>query len=152
VFNQSKELWAGLEDYLLDIAATTEPRMTVFTAPVLAANDPPYRGIRLPRFFWKIAVWLRGNVLAATGYWLSQDELLPAVLATEFPELAWVDEVEPGGYRTYQVPIPFIFQQTGIVSPGLLAADVLAGTGQPDRYGSYPYLDLLTSYSDIRLG
>ena len=59
VLNQSKELWAGLEDYLLDHAATYDQRLAVFTGPVLEASDPVYRGVQIPLRFYKIAAWLQ---------------------------------------------------------------------------------------------
>ena len=40
-------------------------RVSVFTAPVLEHDDPPYRGVRLPRRFWKVAAW----VTAADSRW-----------------------------------------------------------------------------------
>src|SRR6478736_2527135 len=51
-FNQSKELWLGLEDHVLAYAEATYQRLSVFTAPVLGDDDPPYRGIRIPLRFW----------------------------------------------------------------------------------------------------
>ena len=60
-FNQSKELWLGLEDHVLGHARVHRQRLSVFTAPVLAAGDPPYRGIRVPLRFWKIAAWNAGD-------------------------------------------------------------------------------------------
>ena len=45
-FQQS--LWAELEDYLLNSADTQGFRASVFTGPVFAPEDPPYRGVRLP--------------------------------------------------------------------------------------------------------
>lgn len=42
MFNPGNELWAGLEDYLLEHAANYERRLTVFTGPVLATDDPIY--------------------------------------------------------------------------------------------------------------
>jgi endonuclease G len=48
-FNQSKDLWLGLEDHVLAYADATGQRVTVITAPVLAPDDPPYRGILVPR-------------------------------------------------------------------------------------------------------
>ncbi|MFC5931625.1 DNA/RNA non-specific endonuclease [Cryobacterium melibiosiphilum] len=39
-FNQSKELWLGLEDHVLTCARTNGNRISVFTAPVLSAQDP----------------------------------------------------------------------------------------------------------------
>ncbi|WP_454555619.1 DNA/RNA non-specific endonuclease [Geodermatophilus nigrescens] len=56
-FNQSDQLWLGLETYLLAHAATYDSRLIVFTGPVLAAGDPPYRGVQIPLRFFKVAVF-----------------------------------------------------------------------------------------------
>jgi len=56
-FNQSKQLWLGLEDHILTYARTNRNRISVFTAPVLSAQDPIYRGVKIPQAFWKIAAW-----------------------------------------------------------------------------------------------
>src|SRR3954468_21057535 len=71
-FNQGVELWNGLENYLLDNAATYARRLVVLTGPVLAAGDPAYRGIQIPRLFYKVAAFLDRDELAATGYVLDQ--------------------------------------------------------------------------------
>jgi len=47
-FNRSQLRWAGLEDYILEHAENLDFRVTVFTGPVLAADDAPYRGVQLP--------------------------------------------------------------------------------------------------------
>jgi endonuclease G len=56
-FNQSKQLWLGLEDHVLTYARTNGNRISVFTAPVLSIQDPIYRGVKIPQAFWKIAAW-----------------------------------------------------------------------------------------------
>nr|BFF13073.1 hypothetical protein GCM10025699_43760 [Microbacterium flavescens] len=56
-FNQSDELWLGLEDHVLAYAEAWRQRISVLTAPVLSPDDAPYRGIRIPRSFVKIAAW-----------------------------------------------------------------------------------------------
>ncbi|WP_341476135.1 MULTISPECIES: DNA/RNA non-specific endonuclease [Cryobacterium] len=56
-FNQSKELWLGLEDHVLTYAHTNKNRISVFTAPVLFEEDPVYRGVRVLQLFWKVAAW-----------------------------------------------------------------------------------------------
>ena len=68
-------LWAGLEDYVLDHARTYRQRLCVFTGPVLAADDPPYRGVQIPRRFYKIAAWATG---AADGPERARRHGLPA--------------------------------------------------------------------------
>jgi endonuclease G len=122
LFNQGELLWAGLEDYILDHARAQGQRLSVFTAPVLAADDPLYRGIQVPRRFWKIAAWAtespaEGRVLAATGYLLDQSEVLDPVLqaSAELPPL--------GAYLTYQVPLVDLATLTGLELGPLLAAD-----------------------------
>lgn len=127
-FNQSKELWLGLEDHVLEYAETTDQRVSVFTAPVLADDDPPYRGIRIPLRFWKIAAWQSPAGLAATGFILDQSDLVDTsegVLAA--PPL--------GAFRTFQAPITDIAAMTGIDFGDLPDADVLAArTVRPDAW------------------
>lgn len=122
-FNQSKELWLGLEDHVLAFAETTDERLSVFTAPVFADDDPPYRGIRVPRRFFKVAAWAtdggRMPRLAAAGFVLDQTELIDlgqGVLAV--PSL--------GAFRTFQVPIADIEELAGVDLGALVEADVLA--------------------------
>ena len=140
-FNQSKELWLGLEDHVLLYADTNDSRMSVFTAPVLAPDDPRYRGTRIPRRFWKVAAWADGErMLAAAGFVLDQTELLEldeGVLAV--PPL--------GGYRTFQVPIVDIGALAGIEFGPLIAADVL-GSGPTAVRGDWVEL---REPSDIRV-
>lgn len=117
-FNQSKELWLGLEDHVLAYAESTDQRISVFTAPVLGDDDPPYRGIRIPLQFWKVAAWQSGDGLAAAGFVLDQSELVDTaegMLAA--PPL--------GAFRTFQVPIAEIARAAGIDLGPLTDADVL---------------------------
>ncbi|SEO08226.1 endonuclease G [Cryobacterium luteum] len=71
-FNQSKQLWLGLEDHVLTYARTNGNRISVFTAPVLSAQDPIYRGVKIPQAFWKMAAWTTttedSTVLHAAGF------------------------------------------------------------------------------------
>ena len=118
-FNQSKELWLGLEDHVLAYAETTDRRMSVFTAPVLAESDPPYRGIRVPLHFWKVAAWRGPDGLASAGFVLDQSDLVD----TREEKLA----VPPlGAFRTFQVPVADIAALTAIDFGALADADVLA--------------------------
>jgi len=128
-FNQSKELWLGLEDHVLEHARAYRQRLSVFTAPVLGDGDPSYRGIRVPLRFWKIAAWNSngdatgtsdGGSLAAVGFVVDQASLVDTGAVRE-PALA---EAPPlGPFRTFQVPIADIAAATGLVMPDLVAAD-----------------------------
>lgn len=119
-FNQSTELWLGLEDHVLHYADAQRLRLAVFTAPVLAADDPPYRGIQVPRRFWKVAAWNANGVLAAAGFVLDQSELIDVTVdqAVAVPPL--------GGFRTFQVPLVEIETLAAVDLGPLVAADVTA--------------------------
>ncbi|MBT1635277.1 DNA/RNA non-specific endonuclease [Clavibacter michiganensis] len=120
-FNQSKELWLGLEDFVLDNADLGDRRMTVFTGPVFSDDDPVYRGVRIPLMFWKIAAWVSGDRLAATAYLLDQAPQLGDLDRT----IATADAPELGPYRTYQVAVSEIGALTGLDVAQLAAADRL---------------------------
>ena len=115
-------MWAGLEDYLLEHAATYDERLCVFTGPVLEPADPVYRGVRIPLRFYKIAAWLQRGKIAATGYILDQIELVQPILSA-----ALRDDGEPlGAFKTFQVPVQDIATLTGLSMPTLVVADVFA--------------------------
>ncbi len=125
-FNQSKELWLGLEDHVLEHARVHRQRLSVFTAPVLAAGDPPYRGIRVPLRFWKIAAWNTGDdELAAVGFVVDQ---APFVDTTRVLEPVPDEAPALGPFRTFQVPIGDIAALTRLAMPELIAADRMPTT------------------------
>ncbi|WP_218830205.1 DNA/RNA non-specific endonuclease [Rhodococcus sp. 14-2470-1a] len=78
--NQSKTLWLGLEDYVLEHARQYGQRLSVFSGCIFAADDPVYRGVAIPRRFFKIAAWEQESELAATGYVLDQTPSLGPIL------------------------------------------------------------------------
>ncbi|MFC5931657.1 DNA/RNA non-specific endonuclease [Cryobacterium melibiosiphilum] len=133
-FNQSKQLWLGLEDHVLTYARTNGNRISVFTAPVLSAQDPIYRGVKIPQAFWKIAAWTTttegSTVLHAAGFVLDQSPQLEDLdLDTvRAPALMYGTPPPLGPYRTYQVPIVDIVDLTGLTLTALSEADVYAPT------------------------
>ncbi|WP_157000954.1 DNA/RNA non-specific endonuclease [Agromyces laixinhei] len=124
-FNQSKELWLGLEDHVLAHAETYRLRLSVFTAPVLAGADPPYRGIRVPLRFWKVVAWNDGGALATTAFVVDQ---APLVDTAETVAPARGDAPPLGPFRTFQVPVSDVAALTALVMPELVAADVMPPT------------------------
>ncbi|KQR40066.1 DNA/RNA non-specific endonuclease [Microbacterium sp. Leaf159] len=117
-FNQSKELWLGLEDHVIEYAEATDQRLSVFTAPVLADDDPAYRGIRIPLRFWKVATWQGPDGLASAGFVLDQSELVETADGLfAVPPL--------GAFRTFQVPVTEVARITGVDLGVLVDSDVL---------------------------
>ena len=72
-------IWLGLEDYALDNAKRDEMKISVFTGPYFADDDPEIYGVQVPRAFWKIIAFVHDETrrLCATGYEMSQEKNLP---------------------------------------------------------------------------
>ena len=145
-FNQSKELWLGLEDHVLEYARANRNRISVFTAPVLGDDDPLYRGVGIPQLFWKIAAWATASdtgqaghsdeadeasdariELRAAGFLLDQRPQLSDIDLDEARALALANDAPPplGPFRTFQVPIADITEVTGLDLGALIGADAL---------------------------
>ncbi|GAB7193634.1 hypothetical protein NUM3379_43440 [Kineococcus sp. NUM-3379] len=118
-FNQSGELWLGLEDHVLDHAATYDRRLVVVTGPVLADDDPEYRGVLLPRRFFKVVAHLRAGregELAAAAFVLDQSPLVAGLVrARRVPDLP--------PFRTFQVPVRDVAALSGLDLGPLAGAD-----------------------------
>lgn len=149
-FNQSDELWLGLEDHVLAYAEAWRQRISVLTAPVLSPDDAPYRGIRIPRSFVKIAAWATpGGALRTAGFVLDQSSELDGVeLEAAFARAHEAGDPPPlGPFRTYQVPVRDIARLTGLELAQLAEADSLQTVPtveQPDglRDGWVPLTDV----------
>jgi endonuclease G len=153
-FNQSQELWNGLEDHVLTYAQAHERRVVVHTGTVLAGDDPVYRGVGIPRQFWKIAAWARPSwdvpehearrgalpgapagepgitlvrTLEAAAFVLDQTPQLDDAQLRAATALALAEGEAPplGPFRTYQVPVAEVARLTGLDLGPLVAADVL---------------------------
>jgi DNA/RNA endonuclease G (NUC1) len=102
VFNAG--VWLGLEDYALDHTREDNMRISVFTGPFLANNDPVRDGVAIPRRFWKVIVFVHDETgeLCATGYTMSQEKFLRD------------EEFVFGAHETAQVSVRSIEQGAGV--------------------------------------
>ncbi|WP_344320805.1 DNA/RNA non-specific endonuclease [Streptomyces macrosporus] len=148
VFNQGKRLWLGLEDFLLDHAERFDRKLTVFTGPVLEDSDPPYRGIKVPLRFWKVAAFVQDGELASTAYVLDQSPDLSRDAADRaLAEAARAGNPPPlGAFRTFQVPVADVAEITGLDLGPLPEADLLPSDVRAARRWT-----LLESHDDIAL-
>ena len=143
----------GLEDHVLDYASAHEQKISVFTGPVLADDDVVYRGIRIPRRFWKIAAWIAVDGTAApelrsAGFLLDQGPSLDAI-DLGLRDVAGGETPPPlGPFLTFQVPVSDIGAITGLDVDLLADADrydVVATGRAAERW------NLLTDSGQIRL-
>jgi endonuclease G len=117
-FNAGQTLWLGLEDFVLNNAENHDLSVSVFTGPVLADDDDRYRGVQLPRQFWKVVAMVKASgELSVTGYLLSQ--------ATLIDELPGEEAFSYGAYRTFQVTVRRIAELTGLGMEPHIAGDPL---------------------------
>jgi endonuclease G, mitochondrial len=154
-FNQGRELWLGLEEYLQEHASGFDRKLAVFAGPVLDPADPPYRGIQLPLRFWKVVAFLQDGELASTGYVLDQTPLVDDLEAA-IEEAAAAGEIPPlGPFRTFQVPIADIAALAGVGLDQLTAVDRI-GTAAAEEEPPSPGQTAggwvrLSSLDDVRL-
>ena len=121
----NQRVWLELEDYLLDNANNKDLKISVFTGPIFSVRDIEYRGIKIPEEFWKVVAMVNSSTgnLHATGYILSQRRFL--------------DDLEFlfGSFKTYQVPISLIEEETGLSFDNLKDFDPI---GDTEGFGYYP--------------
>jgi DNA/RNA endonuclease G (NUC1) len=122
-FNQGLDLWLGLESYLLENAADNGRRLIVFTGPIFSDVDPVYRGVEIPLRYFKVAVFLQGGSLAATGYVVDQTPQLADLDDVPKPGAIGDDAPPLGPFRTFQVPIRDIAALTGLDLEQLVGVD-----------------------------
>ncbi len=134
-FNQSKELWNGLEDHVFEYAEAHRHRLVVHTGCVFALDDPVYRGVAIPRRFWKVAAWAGPPASPATlrsaAFVLDQSpQLDEAELRAATAQALAVGELPPlGPFRTFQLPVADVAALADLDLGPLPAADVLPAAG-----------------------
>ena len=106
-FNQSGAhgIWGELENAVFEDTDVADLRISVIGGPVLQADDRVYRGVKLPREFYKILYYREAGQAAmkAKGYVLTQKDLINELEALELPEFA-----------VFEVPIAEIGRRTGL--------------------------------------
>lgn len=150
--NQGKQLWQGLENYILDSARTAGFRICVFTGPVLSDDMEPLDGALVPREFWKLVAAVNEETggLHATAYLLSQGELIRALLEKRSRSEA-NEGLSLGAYRTFQIAIADLADATGHDFSVYVAADPLRRTIEGLADGAPPTFTPLEGLESITL-
>lgn len=151
-FNQGKDRWQGIEQFLLEKKAKKEQRrIIVITGPLFKKDDPLYRNefmdysVRVPIDFWKVCAIIRpDDTLAAAGFILSQDDI------TALPGFEEVFDVTQA-----QIAVKELEDRTGLKFPVLRDHDHFAQGGAPGTLeidlpsGLKRWVKPLRSYEDI---
>jgi len=108
-FNQSARdgVWGKLEDAVFADVDVEDLKVSVFGGPVFAADDRVYRGVQLPREYWKVLVFRENGALKARAFLLTQS--LDRLEALELDE-----------FRVFQVTLPETEARCGLRFPDVL--------------------------------
>jgi endonuclease G len=148
VYNQSTKaddrgllLWGNLEEHVAKEAKRDKKKLCVFNGPVLRSNDRPYRGIRVPKEFYKIVVFEKDNGdRSALAFLLSQDALIQDLPPEDF---------QIGPYRPFQVKVGDIETMTKLDFGDLRDLDPLESPENESFFESGTEAVPLASASDI---
>ena len=74
-FNQSSKdgVWGRLEEAVFADVDVQDLKVSVFGGPVFQDNDREYRGVRLPREYWKILAYVEQGVFKSNAFLLTQN-------------------------------------------------------------------------------
>lgn len=133
----NQKTWLGLEDYLLQNARVHRLRISVFTGPVLRDDDMVYRGVKIPKEYWKVVAFRTDDRPSATAYMVSQGKLIEDL------------EFVFGRYKTYQVAIAEVQELAGLDFGDLSRFDGFSNGNVPE--GSRWRREELRSWEAIRI-
>ena len=113
IFNQSSLashegvlLWGTLENYVTAQAKKDIKKLSIYNGPVFRDNDAPYRGILLPKEFWKMIVYVKDDGKpGAVAFVLSQESLIKNLAAEDFVE---------GPFKPYQIKVSDLQTRTNL--------------------------------------
>jgi endonuclease G len=102
-FNQSSKdgVWGRLEDAVFADVDVQDLKVTAFGGPIFQDHDREYRGVRLPREYWKILAYVEGSEFKSRAFLLTQN-LNPF-------EALDLDE-----FRAFQVSTEELEERTGL--------------------------------------
>src|SRR5262249_24352384 len=99
--------------------------VAVMGGPIFSESDPEFRGVKLPKQFWKIIYFREAGspAIQAKGYVLTQADLLNQLEVLEVPEFA-----------VFEVPVSRIGEMVGLVLPsGSAPEEVVEAVGRRRR-------------------
>lgn len=114
-FNQSARngVWGHLEDAVFEDVRVDALKVSVFGGPVFHEDDRVFRGVMLPREFWKVIVYTEDATLKCKAFLLTQN--------LEVTEALELDE-----FRVFQVKLSEIQKRIHLRFPAAMAkADTL---------------------------
>lgn len=110
-FNQSSQggIWGRLEDALFEETDVEDLRVSVFGGPVFNEDDRFFRGVQIPREFFKVLAFVEDGTLKARAFLLTQS----------LDQLELLDLKE---FKVFQTTLSEIEQRCGLTFPRIMRA------------------------------
>lgn len=118
-FNQDNRGWRAVEEHVASQLAVEHGKLSVFTGPVFADDDPVFGPVLVPLDFWKVIVTSPAAGLVAVAFRFTQRGYLQRRFI-ERERVNWLERIQ-----THQVAVSVVERATGL-SFGLDEADPLA--------------------------
>lgn len=129
-------IWGKLEDAVFGEVDVDNLRVSVFGGPVFRADDRVFRGVKLPREFYKVIAFVEGGKLKARAFLLTQN-------------LDQLEALDLDEFKVYQTSLAEIEQRCGFTFPAnLKSADGAEGAARAPE--ALAKRQPLQSLSDIR--
>lgn len=102
-FNQSGKngIWGRLEEAVFSDVDVQDLKVTAFGGPIFRDNDREYRGVPLPREYWKVLAYLEGGGLRSAAFLLTQN-------------LNPLEALDLNEFRAFQVGISELEERTSL--------------------------------------
>jgi endonuclease G len=102
-FNQSSKngVWGRIEDAVFADVEVADLRLSVFSGPVFQDDDRVYRGVPLPREYWKILAFIEDGRLKSRAFLLTQN-------------LNQLEALELDEFRVFQVAVTEVEERTNV--------------------------------------
>lgn len=110
-FNQGARggLWGRLEDAVFDDTEVEGLKVSLFAGPVFRDDDREFRGVQIPREFWKVIAFVEQGKLKVKGFLLTQS-------------LDQLEALELNQFKVFQVALSEIEGRCGLAFPAALTS------------------------------
>jgi endonuclease G len=136
------KLWGKLEDHVAMEGKRDKRKLSVFNGPVFRPSDQMYRGVKLPKEFWKVVVFADdAGDPAAAAFVLTQAQLIQGL----------DEEFDVGEYKAVQVRVKDVEVKTHLNFGAIRDWDVMERDGTEERFTKGIPAVVLESVADVVL-
>ena len=136
------KLWGKLEDHVATQGKQNQRKLSVFNGPVFRPSDMVYRGVKIPKEFWKLVVFPNdAGDPAAAAFVLTQAPLIDGL----------EEEFKVGEYKSVQVRVKDLETKTRLNFGPFRDWDVIEREGAEEKFSGEAPAVVLESVDDIVL-